>query len=394
MTETTVQTIARQIAELVDARRKDLTCAWLDELRARLRVSPERIFPDETLLNHIPDVLREFARAVRASSDPTASELVRRELKSLAELRRDQGYALEELILEFDLLRRVVFDAILDEVERLERLAAPADVIRATLRLQEGLTGMVRLTTEYFHEATAGRRRDRGDLLRNFGRAVSHELRNRIHTCLLLVRGLRERAGTGDAEAAEALERLELSLHHMTEVAGDVYLVAVSRHSAASEGAIQMLDELVADTIEIVSELAEHTDVELRTGALPQLPVDAPRVQLALVNLLTNAIKYSDPSKSERWVEVRARPSTRNNGEWRLDVVDNGVGIPTRLQERIFDENVRASESEDLSDGEGMGLPLAREAVMQLGGRLWVASEPGKGSTFSFTLREPRHRIE
>jgi signal transduction histidine kinase len=109
-----------------------------------------------------------------------------------------------------------------------------------------------------------------------------------------------------------------------------------------------------------------------------------------LVNLLSNAAKFSPPGAV---VEVVAE----NRGEQALfQVRDRGRGIPADKLDAIF-ERFRQVDSSDARDkgGTGLGLAICRSIVQQHGGRVWVASEWGKGSTFFFTLpREPRAAAE
>ena len=72
---------------------------------------------------------------------------------------------------------------------------------------------------------------------------------------------------------------------------------------------------------------------------------------------------------------------------WRISVADNGVGIPEAMQDRVFEQFVRAHP--DVADGTGLGLSIARAAVEQIGGRIWLESEHGEGTTFFFTILDP-----
>jgi signal transduction histidine kinase len=74
-------------------------------------------------------------------------------------------------------------------------------------------------------------------------------------------------------------------------------------------------------------------------------------------------------------------------GFWRISVADNGVGIPKRMQSQVFEQFVRAHPQ--VAEGTGLGLAIAREAVQQMGGRIWLESQEGKGTTFHFTVVDP-----
>jgi signal transduction histidine kinase len=152
------------------------------------------------------------------------------------------------------------------------------------------------------------------------------------------------------------------------------------------EGRFQELSELVAQVFEDLQPLARSHDVQLTTlPDLPDMPLDATRVQLILVNLVGNGIKFADADKSERFVHVGAR--REGEGTCTIRVEDNGIGISPERRSAIFESGVRLDTH--LEDGEGLGLALAAEAARQLGGPIRVESAPGRGSTFSFEVREP-----
>ena len=134
---------------------------------------------------------------------------------------------------------------------------------------------------------------------------------------------------------------------------------------------------------------ASHGVAITITENLPELVVDVGRLELVLVNLVSNGIKYADPSKPSRQVTVTGR--TSDDSQWcEIDVSDNGVGIPSHALTSIFRRFSRAhADREDLAHGAGLGLGLAivDDVMRALDGEVWVASSEGEGTTF--TLRLP-----
>jgi signal transduction histidine kinase len=145
------------------------------------------------------------------------------------------------------------------------------------------------------------------------------------------------------------------------------------------------LDKLTKD---IVSELSssinsKHMSVKIHKhpGSLPKISVDKNALTQVILNLISNAIDYS-PDGSEIDVSITIRGSYV-----RYAVKDSGIGIPEAEQSRIFDKFYRTDKAKEVSGtGAGLGLALAKSIVEALGGKIWVESEVGKGSTFFFTF--------
>jgi signal transduction histidine kinase len=114
--------------------------------------------------------------------------------------------------------------------------------------------------------------------------------------------------------------------------------------------------------------------------------VDSARLELVILNLVSNAIKYCDPDKFDRWVEIAA---DRNETGCTLSVRDNGLGIPDSDQAAIFDRFFRAHSHLDGElgvSGTGLGLAIVVECVRELGASIACHSTPGEGSTFVVQL--------
>jgi signal transduction histidine kinase len=140
--------------------------------------------------------------------------------------------------------------------------------------------------------------------------------------------------------------------------------------------------EIVQRSVEGINNVAEAAGVKLVSDAesIP-LMVDPDRVLQTLTNLLSNAIKFSEPGR-EVAVEVR-----RENGSAVFAVRDEGRGIPPDKLEAIFRRFVQVDASDARQKGgTGLGLAIARSIVQQHGGKIWVESTVGEGSTFYFTM--------
>jgi signal transduction histidine kinase/uncharacterized membrane protein affecting hemolysin expression len=137
-----------------------------------------------------------------------------------------------------------------------------------------------------------------------------------------------------------------------------------------------VVDTAVAD---LGPMLRENQATVMVTGPLPTLPADAVQLGQVFRNLISNAVHFRSeaPPRVEIWAE-------HIGPEWRFAVRDNGVGIDPRYHERIFVIFQRLGARE--RPGTGIGLTICKKIVLRHGGRIWVESAPGRGSTFFFTI--------
>lgn len=140
----------------------------------------------------------------------------------------------------------------------------------------------------------------------------------------------------------------------------------------------QLVDQVLAG----LDVLIHETGAEVSCGQLPTLPADRLQMGQVLQNLIENGIKYNRSSPPRVSVTAECQDS-----KWVFAVADNGIGIDPRHHERIF-EIFRRLHTYTQVPGTGIGLALCRRIVERHGGRIWVESRPGEGSTFYFTLPE------
>jgi signal transduction histidine kinase len=160
------------------------------------------------------------------------------------------------------------------------------------------------------------------------------------------------------------------------------------RHIETGEAELELeqlsLNELVTTITAEFASLAEAKKQTISIKLASQLPMvkaDRQKLHLVLANLLSNAIKFT-PEEGRIQVEVK----TKGNEVW-VSVRDTGIGIPPREQERIFDRFYQVEPSLTRRfEGIGLGLSIAKGMVELHGGRIWVESVEGMGSSFTFTL--------
>ncbi|WP_443750857.1 sensor histidine kinase [Asticcacaulis solisilvae] len=163
-----------------------------------------------------------------------------------------------------------------------------------------------------------------------------------------------------------------------------LYFSRLSRQDLAVQGAD--LNRIVRD-IELMMEvtLRERNAVIAIPEALPTIICDVPRVTELFRNLITNAVKYND--KPEKRIEVGV--AGQEDGAPVFYVRDNGIGIEPRFFSDVFRIFKRLNEEDDAVKGTGVGLTFVKKIVERHGGRIWLESEPGAGTTFFFTLKAP-----
>jgi signal transduction histidine kinase len=144
------------------------------------------------------------------------------------------------------------------------------------------------------------------------------------------------------------------------------------------------MKEIVEDTVAAMSELFKERRIELHTRfpqRVPLVTADLDRMVQVMLNLLSNAAKFCDAREGRVEISLAEERSFL-----RVDVRDNGPGIGAADQNVIFDKFRQADPAADMPQGSGLGLHICRRIVELLGGRIWVVSNPGYGTCFSFTL--------
>jgi len=138
---------------------------------------------------------------------------------------------------------------------------------------------------------------------------------------------------------------------------------------------------VVGDGLANLASAIEESHAEVKVGDLPVLNCDAIQLAQVFQNLIGNAIKFRRPNS----VPVITITATKQAGQHLITVADNGIGIEAKYFERIFQMFQRLHGRTEYP-GTGIGLALCKKIVERHGGRISVESEPGKGTTFSFTL--------
>jgi PAS domain S-box-containing protein len=212
---------------------------------------------------------------------------------------------------------------------------------------------------------------------------MSHELRTPLNAVIGFSELLSEkRYGPLNNKQTDYVQLIHTAGHHLLRLINDILdlsKIEAGRLELALEDFL--LDNLAGDVLSALRPLADKKKIQLTANCPPGVTVraDSTRLQQILTNLLANAIKFSPDGAA---VTV----SAQRQEEWvRIDVVDNGPGIPLEEQKLIFESFYRAKQSRS-REGAGLGLAITKRLVETHGGEFGLESEPGKGSRFYFTL--------
>jgi signal transduction histidine kinase len=251
--------------------------------------------------------------------------------------------------------------------------------------------GLIELAAEMFGNLLERRRREEvverrraalreaNEALEHFALHAAHDLREPLRLIAGYCGLVRERHGAGlDAEAMELVEHAAQAAGRMDELVQSMlaYALLGSTPRAATRTDCEALVEAALSDL---GGLVRSAGATVTVAPLPIVIADTAQLRRVFENLIANAVKYGgEPAR----IEISAES---HDSHYAFSVRDNGPGVAPEDHERIFDAFVRLGSRPHVA-GSGMGLAIAKRVVELHGGRTWVESEPGRGSTFRFTL--------
>jgi signal transduction histidine kinase len=218
--------------------------------------------------------------------------------------------------------------------------------------------------------------------LESFSYSVSHDLRSpltHVHGYAEML--ALETAGKLEGKAARYLEVIQDETERMSTLIEDLLRFAKVERAELRIGEVGM-QEVVEESIRRLHPEAEGRKVAWHVQSLPSVKADRPLMEQVMVNLLSNALKYSR-NRPEIRVEIGFRPEGAGLGVFY--VRDNGVGFDMREAGKLF-EAFQRMHSRSEYEGTGVGLANVRSIIERHGGKAWAESEPDKGATFFFSL--------
>ena len=398
MADLTAGEFADMIAGRISAEHVALSRRWLDRLVGLLSVDAKDVFPTDHLLDHIPALIREVAEYVRVpeSEAVSANTAIIAKAQELGALRHSQQASVHQLLAEYRLLGGILSAFVTGELARLDVRPAAEDAIEVMRRLNDAIWILMQTTVDTFVAEYTGTIASHAARLESFDRMVSHELRQPLGTLTYALPLLRLEVSRGDTARSEHfLGVMERNVRRLAQRMEQLEALSRLRSRQPDAPDVQRV-EVSAVAWEVARQLREMANaraVEIHiSDALPAIIVDMARLELILINLVSNAIKYSDPDKRQRFVRVEAA-STSDSRFACIVVRDNGLGIPESNQGTVFQRFVRAHADRDEGlnvRGSGLGLAIAAECAEAVGGSIRVESAVGVGTSFFVSVpREP-----
>jgi signal transduction histidine kinase len=394
--------LAHTLAERLRGARDQLTARWLERISARVALDPNRVFPTDELLDHVPLLMLGIADYIdHPANEITADVPVVAKAMELGELRHAQGFDVYEILKEYEIFGGIIYNFFARTVDTLEEPCTRSELLFCAHRLFRAVVVIQQATTTQYLKRMGEQIREREERLRAFNRAITHEFRNQIGAALgagqvLDLEGLapdeRRRLTQVIVRNVEAMRTRLDTLLDLTRL--DASDTRRQRHVKLPQAAFEVARAL--------RDAAELRGVELRLGQMPSIEVHAAAVELCLSNYVSNAIKYADTSKPVRWVEIAARVrigaasvaiEAGDGSEVVVEVRDNGIGVPEPQRGRLFQRFVRVHDQAITGvEGTGLGLSIVRETVESLGGHAWAEFPGDGGSIFAFSLPLRRQR--
>jgi signal transduction histidine kinase len=380
------------IAARIRGQHRVIASRWFERLLDLIPVNARDIFPTESLLDHVPALILESGDYLRQPEGEAiaSNTAILEKAGELGALRHSQRASLHQVLREYQVLRGVLVAFVLEELERTGAAPSAAEVVQLVARLHQAVDVLSQATLEEFVGRYTQTIADQADRLDQFTRMAAHEWRQPLGALQFGVRLLRE-ADLDPPRLERTLATVERNVQHLADLTRKMEAIARVRRNG---------DNAVVQTISVATvaqeaarqlrEMAQARGVEIRVAdTLPTLTVDVGRLELAFVNLLSNAIKYSDPDKTERYVDVSG--TVNNNGTARIEVRDNGIGIPEAALPTIFERFTRAhADHAELLHADGSGWLAIEDCVRAMGGRIEVQAVEKTGATFIMT---PTNRI-
>jgi signal transduction histidine kinase len=381
--------LASVLAARLRAEREDLTRRWLDRIAARVSIDAVRVFPTADLLNHVPLLIDGIAAYLENPAEGIAGDIpVIGKATELGELRHQQGFDAYEIFKEYEILGGVLFSFLSRIVDGIDQPCTRSELLNCGHRLFHAVTLIQQVTTMHFLRRTNEQVREREERLRGFNRMVSHELKTRVGA-IKGAHALLEESWLDPNQRERFLHMIGENVEGIDAMLGNLLVLSRLENRVRQHRHVR-LPQAVAEVVRQLREMARANGVIVKVADdLPDVEVDAAVIELSLTNYISNGIKYADPEKLTRTVEIRGNIERPDDAGETLvvEVRDNGLGVPDDAKDKLFQRFFRAHDTTITGiEGTGLGLSIVRETVEGIGGRVWIESGTEGGSVFAFAI--------
>jgi signal transduction histidine kinase len=389
----TAEDYASVMSLRVASESRTLAARWLVRLKEILTVAANEVFASDQLLDHIPSLVEEIAAYLCAPTDNeiAANAAVMSKARELGILRHEQNASVHQLLHEYEILGDILEAFIIRETGGLVIQPSVAECFQVQHRLARGVRVLMRTTVDTFVAEYTSTIEAQTERIQGFNRAVSHELRSPIGTLVFaatlldtsVVRQDPQRMTKVVATVRSSAERLTWLVDNLQRIARMGDTIEVPSQQRVDLGA------LATEVARQLEDMAAARGVAIRViDGLPIIVADPARVELVLLNIVSNGIKYADPARPEPVVEIAADDGD-GGPTCTIRVRDNGLGIPAGDLPTIFERFFRAHAHRDQelgNSGNGLGLAIVGDCVQALGGTIRCESVDGAGTSFYITL--------
>jgi signal transduction histidine kinase len=380
-----------QLIVHLDHERDRIARLWLDAVRRSPDLPSTRQLSDSELTDHLPKVFNDLGHYLREQDGIGPRTAVMQAAKEHGGERARQGYRPGEVLRELGILQRIILFNALDSFAQQHELNE-TELKPARDLLFRFFEDAAVASTERFVEdgaarlETANRRLAEIDASRlQLLRAATHELGGLLQALGFAIAAALQ--GRGETERRRMLALCERNVADMAALLEELreygVLLAGGAHPEWETFGVRSFAE---DAVAAWRLYAQETgvDLQLRIDAgLKEVESDRRRLRQVVGNLVSNAIKYHDPDKAERWVRLVFAP--RDARRWSIVVEDNGIGIAPENLKLVFTEFGRGTPPPGVQ-GTGLGLTISRRLASMLGGEVQVQSQAGQGSRFEVIL--------
>jgi signal transduction histidine kinase len=230
--------------------------------------------------------------------------------------------------------------------------------------------------TEALEHTTRQLARSNSDLER-FATVVSHDLRSPLTALSLNLQLLQRQLPPEEEDCNQTVHEMRRSIDDMSSL-----IRSLLEHGRATHEKLDLcacdIDDLLTVVLRRLTASLQNSNAQLTHGPLPIIWADQNQLMSVFQNLIENAVKYRSGDSPRIQITAAQGPLF-----WTFSIRDNGIGVDPHHQQRIFQIFERAETSRG---GAGVGLAVCKNIIERHGGKIWVESRPGKGSTFSFTI--------